>query len=118
MLRHEHGNPRHPERVVILGAGGFIAGAILARVAAEGIQTLALGRPKLDLLASDAATRLADTLRPEDVLVFASAMAPCRNLQMLRENVVMAEAVCAALMERPVAHVVYLSSDAVYKDSP
>jgi nucleoside-diphosphate-sugar epimerase len=49
--------------------------------------------------------------------VFASAKAPCKDLGMLRENLAMAEAVCAALRERPVAHLVYLSSDAVYKDS-
>jgi nucleoside-diphosphate-sugar epimerase len=36
---------------------------------------------------------------------------------MLRQNLVMAESVCAALKAQPVAHVVYLSSDAVYKDS-
>jgi nucleoside-diphosphate-sugar epimerase len=36
---------------------------------------------------------------------------------MLRENVEMAAAVCAALKARPVAHVVYISSDSVYKDS-
>jgi nucleoside-diphosphate-sugar epimerase len=36
---------------------------------------------------------------------------------MLRENLVMAEAVCAALKKTPVAHLVYLSSDAVYRDS-
>jgi nucleoside-diphosphate-sugar epimerase len=37
---------------------------------------------------------------------------------MLRENLVMGEAVCEALKAKPVAHVVYISSDAVYKDSP
>jgi nucleoside-diphosphate-sugar epimerase len=71
----------------------------------------------VDLLAPEAAQRLVQALRPDDALVFASAKAPCRNVQMLRENLVMAEAVCAALKERPVAHVVYVSSDAVYKDS-
>jgi nucleoside-diphosphate-sugar epimerase len=36
---------------------------------------------------------------------------------MLMENIRMGEAVCAALKDRPVAHVIYVSSDAVYKDS-
>jgi nucleoside-diphosphate-sugar epimerase len=36
---------------------------------------------------------------------------------MLMENIRMSEAVCAALKDRPVAHVIYISSDAVYKDS-
>jgi nucleoside-diphosphate-sugar epimerase len=54
----------------------------------------------------------------DDVLVFASARAPCRDVETLRENIAMAAAVCAALQSRPVAHLVYISSDAVYKDTP
>lgn len=117
-LEHGHSQARKPARVVVLGGSGFIAGAILRRLEADGIATLALGRPGLDLLAPGAADDLAGQLRAEDTLVFASAKAPCKDLAMLRENLVMAEAVCGALQNRPVAHVVYLSSDAVYKDSP
>jgi|CXWL01.1.fsa_nt_gi nucleoside-diphosphate-sugar epimerase len=115
----EHGFPqaRKPARVVVLGGGGFIAGAILRRLTSDGIPALALGRPGLDLLAPGAADRLAADLREDDTLVFASAKAPCRNLAMLLENLVMAEAVCDAVQKRPVSHLVYLSSDAVYRDS-
>ncbi len=100
-----------------MGASGFIGGAIVRRFAADGVPTLELGRPALDLTAADAAVRLGNFLKPDDTLVFASARAPCKDLGMLRENLIMAEAVCAALERRPVAHVVYISSDAVYKDS-
>jgi nucleoside-diphosphate-sugar epimerase len=57
-------------------------------------------------------------LESSDALVFVSARAPCKDLAMLRENLVMAEAVCTALRTVPVSHLVYISSDAVYKDSP
>lgn len=117
MLKHIHSAPRKPARVVILGASGFIAGAILRRFSADGVPTLPLGRPTLDLLKPDAAKLLARALRPEDTLVFASASAPCKSLQMFVDNLNMAAAVCAALKESGVAHIVYLSSDAVYKDS-
>ncbi len=118
MLTHLHSEPNKPSRVVILGAGGFIAGAILHRLALDGIPILGLGRPALNLLAPGAAPRLLDVLKADDTLVFASAKAPVKDVGMLRENIVMVEAVCAALRERPVAHVIYVSSDAVYKDSP
>lgn len=118
MMTHGFSAPTRPERVVVVGAGGFIAGAIARRLGADGLPVLPLGRPGLDLLAGGAGERLAAALRADDTLVFASAKAPCKNLEMLRENVVMAEAVCAALKSKPVAHVVYISSDAVYKDSP
>lgn len=117
MLKHFDAQARTPSRVVVLGAGGFIAGAILRRLS-ESVPTLGLGRPALNLLAPGAAARLAQTLQAEDTLIFASAKAPCKNAEMLRENMVMLEAVCGALKKQPVAHVVYLSSDAVYKDSP
>ncbi len=101
---------------MVLGAGGFIAGAILNRLAAD-IPTLCLGRPALDLLLTGAANLLAQSLAADDTLIIASAKAPCKDAQMLRENMVMVEAVCKALKNRPVKHLVYLSSDAVYKDS-
>ncbi len=103
--------------MVVIGAGGFIAGAIVRALAAEAVPVLPLGRPKLDLLSAESLRILKSEFRPDDVLVFASAKAPCKNLAMLRENLLMAEPVCQALKDHPVAHVVYISSDAVYADS-
>ena len=118
MLSHGNTKARRPSRVVLLGSAGFLAGAIRRHLEANDISVLALGRPVLDLLSQDAATRLVNTLKPDDTLVFASALAPCKDLSMLCDNIRMAEAVCTALRARPVAHVIYISSDAVYKDSP
>jgi nucleoside-diphosphate-sugar epimerase len=115
MLTHSHPTPQTPARVVILGAGGFIGGAIRRRLQQAGIPTLALGRPACDLLAPHATDQLAATLQPGDTLVFVSAKAPVKNPAMLLENLRMAETVCTALTRQPVAHVIY---DAVYKDSP
>jgi UDP-glucose 4-epimerase len=117
MIANLHDSPRKPARTVVLGAGGFIGGASARRLRSEGIQVAALGRDSCDLLAADAATRLAAELRPDDTLVFVSARAPVKNVAMLMENTRMGEAVCGALKNQPVAHVVYISSDAVYKDS-
>ena len=110
--------PREPARTVVLGANGFIGGAVLRALRASGVEAAALGRPALDLLRSEAAEQLAVALRAEDALVFVSARAPVKNSEMLLENLSMARAVCAALRRRPVSHVIYVSSDAVYKDSP
>lgn len=117
MLTHLETAPAKPARVVVLGALGFIGGAILRRLQAGGINLLALDLPAFDLLAPDAAPTLAAALRPADTLIFVSARAPCKNTAMLLENLRMAETVCAALRRQPVAHVIYQSSDAVYRDS-
>jgi nucleoside-diphosphate-sugar epimerase len=117
MITNLYESARKPARAVVLGAGGFIGGATARRLRSDGIEVVALGREFCDLLAVDAAARLAEEFRPDDTLVFVSAHAPVKNVAMLIENIRMGETVCAALKDRPVAHVIYVSSDAVYKDS-
>jgi UDP-glucose 4-epimerase len=114
----EHLNPvrKAPSRVVIIGAGGFVGGAIGDQLAADKVPMLALTRKELDLLKPQASATLQRVLRADDSVVFVSALAPTRNNAMLIDNLRMAEAVCAALSAQPVAQLVYISSDAVYSD--
>ena len=116
MLEHSSPVRKAPSRVVIIGAGGFVGGAIGARLAVDKVSVLALTRHELDLLKPEASTTLQRLLRAGDSVVFVSALAPTRNNGMLIDNLCMAEVVCAALAVQPVAHVVYISSDAVYSD--
>jgi nucleoside-diphosphate-sugar epimerase len=114
----EHLNPvrKAPSRVVIIGAGGFVGGAIGDQLAADKVPMLALTRKELDLLKPQASATLQRLLRADDSVVFVSALAPTRNNAMLIDNLRMAEAICAALSAQPVAQLVYISSDAVYAD--
>jgi nucleoside-diphosphate-sugar epimerase len=101
---------------VIIGAGGFVGGAIGDQLAADKVPILAFTRKELDLLKPEAPATLQRLLRADDSVVFVSALAPTRNNAMLIDNLRMAEAVCAALAAQPVAHLAYISSDAVYSD--
>lgn len=116
MLEHVNPAPVRPERVVIIGAGGFVGGAIRRRLDADGTAVLALTRREVDLLADGAAQKLAAMLQPNDSVVMVSAIAPVKTVPMLMQNLRMAESVCTALAERQIAHLVYISSDAVYAD--
>jgi UDP-glucose 4-epimerase len=116
MLVHLNPIPMMPERVVVLGAGGFVGRSVVRRLAADGVASLPLTRGEIDLLAEDAARKLAKLLHPSDGLVVISATVPARSPAMLAQNVRMVEVVAGALVEAPVAHVVYVSSDAVYAD--
>lgn len=116
MLHHHNPVPRPPERVVIIGAGGFVGRTIRARLEADHVPVLPLTRKELDLLADGAAARLRVLLQPGDSVVMVSAIAPAKTVSQLMQNLRMAEQVCEAISAAPVAHVVYVSSDAVYAD--
>ncbi len=117
MLTHLQSSPKNPSRVVILGAGGFVASAVERRLRDAAIPVLALPRTTLDLKLDKAGQHLASYLRPDDALLFAAANAPVKNEEMLVANIQMGAAVCQALRASPVQHVIYISSDAVYADS-
>ncbi len=118
MLEHLNPSSQYPARVVVMGVGGFVGGSLAARLARDGVPVLALGRGEIDLLAAGAAERLAAMLRADDAFVAVSALAPCKNSEMLVQNMVMARAMVRALAASPVTHVINISSDAVYADSP
>jgi UDP-glucose 4-epimerase len=117
MLQHHAPSPVPPARVVLLGAQGFVGKSAAALLGARGVSTLPLGRAEIDLLAPNAAEALRCLLKPDDALLVVSAKAPCKDTGMLLDNIRMIQTVCAALSAAPVAHVVYISSDAVYRDS-
>ena len=116
MLEHLHTEPVTPRRVVVVGAGGFVGGAIARELARDGVPVVGLTRKEVDLTADGAAAAVTEKLEPEDSVVFVSALAPARTSAMLLQNLRMAEAVGQALSARPVAHLLYISSDAVYAD--
>lgn len=119
MIRHLRRPAAPPDRVVVLGATGFIGASLCRVLANEGVAVLAHGSRSLNLSDREAAEGLAGQLRPSDSIVFAAALTRERGADVatLMRNLTMAEAVIAALEQGPCAHLVYLSSDAVYGDA-
>jgi UDP-glucose 4-epimerase len=118
MLQHSLESPAAPDRVVVIGGAGFVGDAVVRRLTAAGIETLSLGRSQVNLLAPDAAGRLAAKLRPGDAVVAAAAKAPCKDVGMLVDNMVLTRAIVTALAEAAPTHVINISSDAIYGDEP
>lgn len=111
-------NPEPVQRVVILGAKGFVASATRRRLEQLGIAVLPLTHTDMDLTADDAGVQLSKVLQSNDTLLFVSAKAPVKDEQMLLDNIKMAKAVCEAVRTVSLSQLVYISSDAVYADSP
>jgi UDP-glucose 4-epimerase len=118
MITHLNLAPQAPDRVVVIGAGGFVGGALANRLIRARIPTLALSRAEVDLLAVSASTTLADLLRPTDAVVAVAAIAPVKNAHMLADNMRIVTTITEAMSKVKVAHLVNISSDAVYADGP
>jgi nucleoside-diphosphate-sugar epimerase len=82
------------------------------------VPVLLLGRAEVDLLAPEAGEALAGLLRPEDSVVAAAAIVPVKNTAMLVDNMRLVATLVTALTRVPVAHLVNISSDAIYADGP
>ena len=117
MLEHHTSKPEKPARVVVIGAAGFVGGAVAARLERDGVPVLRITRKDVDLLSPNAVDFLKNIFKPTDSIVAASAKAPVKNSDMLVENMIMARAMVQALSSISVLHVVNISSDAVYADS-
>src|SRR6202011_3315116 len=92
MLEHLNPTPAKPTRVVVAGAAGFVGNAVATRLERDGVATLRLTRREIDLTAAGAAAKLATLLWPGDAFVAVAARAPCKNADMLVENLAMARA--------------------------
>jgi UDP-glucose 4-epimerase len=119
MIAHRHPEPAAPARVVVLGGSGFLGRHLLGHLREQGIETLGLSSADLDLSTAGAGERLAALLHSDDAVVFASCVTPDKgkDIRTAMRNLSMGEQVCTALRSAPCAHLVYLSSDAVYADS-
>jgi UDP-glucose 4-epimerase len=106
-------------RAVVLGATGFLGGALADRLEAAGYDVQRVGSRDLDLCAAGAADELAKHLGRDAILVVCSALTPPAGATLagLQANVAMIASVATALGAAEVAACVYLSSDGVHGSS-
>ncbi len=116
MLKHHHSPPAKPERVLILGASGFIARDLARHLAEEKIEHRTIASSEIDFLQPQSVAQLQSAIGQGDAVVLASGITPDkgRDVGTLMKNLTMAQNVAAALEAAPCAHLVYISSDAVY----
>jgi len=118
MLQHLNQVATKPQRVIIVGAKGFVGSTTLNNLQSKGIATVGITRQEIDLLKPNAQHALAEFVQPNDALVMIAAIAPCKNSEQLIENLQMMQAVCSVIKDKAaiLSQIVYISSDAVYAD--
>ena len=116
MLMHLNSLPKKPSRIVLLGGNGFIGQNLASILEKDGVDLLSLCSKEVDLSAPDSVTKLVDLLQTTDTVVFLSAITPDkgRDTDVFIKNLQMMKHFCSALKIKPVNHVIYYSSDAVY----
>lgn len=118
MLVHLNASDQLPQRIVVIGAGGFVGRAIVDRLQAEAAAVVGVARRQVDLQGAGAAGLLRKLLQPGDAVVAVAARAPCRDLSMLIDNMQITRTMLDALADAAPSHVLNISSDAVYPDEP
>lgn len=107
---------KNPDRVVLLGAHGFIGAVLKRKLEAHDVPTLAPTSAEVNLASAGATEELAALLRPTDTVVMLAAITPDKgsDIASLIKNLLMMQSVSAALEQTGCAHFVYFSSDGVY----
>lgn len=116
MLKHGNEILTKPRRTVVLGASGVIGQSLMPLLDDAGWPALELRTKDIDLSLDGAGEALEALLQPDDSIVMLAALTPDRgrDIATFMANLRMSEAVCAAIAKVEPAHVIYLSSDAVY----
>ena len=103
-------------RIIILGKNGFIAKNLCSKLKRNNIQYISFSKEKLNLEKKISVSTLKKIVKPKDKIVFISAVAPVKNVEMLLRNIKILKNVSDSLEGKEFNQLIYISSDAVFKD--
>jgi UDP-glucose 4-epimerase len=117
MIRHLT-SETNPLRVVVVGSSGFVGQDITRTLRESGTEVVALTSADVDLTKPESIDTLGRMIGEPDSLVIVSAITPDKgkDAATLMRNLAMGQHLSAFLEQAKRAHVVYISSDAVYAD--
>lgn len=118
MLNHRGTVPSAPSRVVVLGASGFVGTDLMRHLDTLGVPAVGLSSAQLDLCRPESVERLGQIVQSDEALVIVSALTPDKgkDTATLMKNLAMGATLCTSLSRSTPAHVIYVSSDAVYAE--
>ncbi len=104
------------KRVLILGSSGIISLSLQKYLKNKKIPFKVYGKSKINLIENKNIFKLKKIISKKDCIIFISAEAPVKNYQMLYNNLIMSLNFCSIISYNSLNHIIYISSDAVYKD--
>lgn len=103
------------ERIIILGAGGFVGKYLSNFLKKKNIYCLR--KKNCNLRLKKSRKILKKIIKKKSIIIFISAIAPCKNLNDFNNNMLMLENFISSTKETYIKKIIYISSDAVYKDT-
>lgn len=104
-------------RVIIFGKKGFIAKHFIDLLNKKKIINKPISSKKINLLHQSSIKKIQKLIKEKDIIVFISALAPVKNLEMYNKNLKMLTNFMMGIQNKTISHLIYISSDAVYSDS-
>ena len=110
-------NNSHINRVVILGSNSFIAKSLIKNLKKEKIKIKNISRNEVNFNNTSDCLKLKKILKENDIIFFVAAKAPAKNYNMMMYNLKICKNIVNIVKYVNYSHFIYVSSDAVYKDS-
>ena len=107
---------KNKSKTIILGKNGFVAKSLCDKLKKRNIKFISYSKENLDLEKKSSITSLKKIVKHKDKIVFISSIAPVKNVEMLLRNMKILSNVTHALKESLFKQLIYISSDAVFKD--
>ena len=106
------------KRIVIIGSSGIISQNLQKKLKEKKLKFVIFGRKDINLKTNKSPKILNKKIKNNDIIIFISAEAPAKNMEMFFNNIKICDNVCKALEEKKINKLIYISSDAVYSDTP
>lgn len=105
------------KRIVLFGSNGFVSSSIKKYLKKVKYNFIVLGSKRYDLTNLKNIKKINKILSNDDIILFTSSIAPSKTFQEFNKNITMSLNMIKAIGEKKINKFVYLSSDAVYKDT-
>ena len=106
------------KRIVIIGSSGIISQNLQKKLKEKKLKFVTFGRKDINLKKNKSPEVLNKRIKNNDIIIFISAEAPAKNMEMFFNNIKICDNVCKALEGKKINKLIYISSDAVYSDTP
>ena len=104
-------------RIVVIGNKGFIGSETYNLLKRKKYNVLGISKTELDLTKKISSEKLDRIINDGDTIIFVSAIAPCKELECIKKNILMVENFIKGVGNKNLKQLINISSDAVYSDT-